>query len=95
LRAALEVAAGLVLLALEGLPVLADHGHGLGQLVVDVLELIDHPIARLRREVLALVVRARTVVRDGSWHRASDWSGAFGVTAHGAEPLAGLWCNRI
>src|ERR1043166_1907758 len=49
--AAVEVAAGLVLLALVGLLVLADHRQHLRQLAVDVLQLVDHPVARLRREV--------------------------------------------
>ena len=49
--AAVEVAASLVLLALQRLLVLADHRRRLPQLVVDVLQLVDHAIARLRREV--------------------------------------------
>src|SRR3954454_10453609 len=49
--AAIEIAAGLVLLALDGRVILADHRRRLCQLVIDVLQLVDHPIARLRREV--------------------------------------------
>ena len=49
--AAVEVAARLVFLALEGGFVLADHRRRQRQLVVDVLQLVDHAVARLRREV--------------------------------------------
>src|SRR4051812_30275336 len=49
--AAIEVAARLVLLTLERDFVLADHAHVLRQLVVDVAQLVDHAVARLRREV--------------------------------------------
>src|SRR5581483_9151167 len=49
--AAIEVAARLVLLALERLIVLADHRRDLRELAVDVLQLVDHSIARGRCEV--------------------------------------------
>ena len=48
---AIEVAARLVLLALERCLVLADHRGALRQLGIDVLQLVDHAIPRLRREV--------------------------------------------
>jgi hypothetical protein len=64
--ALVEVAAGLVLLALEGLLVFADHGRGLSQLVVDVPELVDHPIARLGSEVDALQLVGELLLETGN-----------------------------